>query len=157
MTGAAAPQLKDGQALDRLSDQAERWGRGYKHIDDETKLRADFDAKFRREAEQLARQCTQPARPFGVKDWILAVLLWLIIAGGVLAASIFLMQPDQLWFWVFVAVAAVIFVLGVALVYRDTVSEPRAEKRLKDKTEWLLGASLRAAESVVRERRAKRS
>ena len=37
------------------------------------------------------------------------------------------------------------FVLGVALVYRDTVSEPRAEKRLKDKTEWLLGASLRAA------------
>lgn len=157
MTGAAAPQLKDGQALDRLSEQAERWARGYKHIDDETKLRADFDAKFRHEAGQLAARCTQPARRFGVKDWILAVLLWLIIAAGVLMASIFLMQPDMTWFWIFVAVAIVIFVLGVALVYRDTTSTARAEKRLHDKTEWLLGASLRAAESVVRERRTKRS
>lgn len=157
MTGAAAPMLKDGQALDRLSEQAERWGRSYKHVDDETKLRSDFDAKFRRDAEQLAARCTPPARPFGPKDWLLAVLLWLIIGGGVLAASIFLMQPDMFWFSVFVAVAIAIFVIGIGYVYYDTTNEKRAAKRLHDKTEWLLGASLRAAESAVRERRAKRS
>ncbi|MFD2757200.1 Asp23/Gls24 family envelope stress response protein [Gulosibacter faecalis] len=153
-----APPLKDGQALDKLSALAERWARSYREVDDETKLRADYDARFRRDAEQLAAQCTAPAREFSVRDWILAVLLWLIIAGVVLLGSMLLMPPPTAgWFWGYAGVAVVIFGLGLGLVYRDTTSEPRAEKRLREKTEWLLGASLRAAESVVRERRAKRS
>ena len=81
------PLMKDGQALDRLMDRAERWAASYPKVGDRDAWDADYDAKFRREAEQLAQQSTLPAREFRTKDWILAVLLWLIIAGGVLASG----------------------------------------------------------------------
>lgn len=150
------PELKDGEAADRFAAQVERWARGYRNLDDEAQLRNDYGAKFRPEAERLATACTAPARVFEARDWVLAVLLWAIIAGGVLLGSILLMKPEPLWFWVFVGVAVAIFGIGLALVYRDTTSEKRAQQRLREKTNWLIGLGLRAAEKVVRERRAKR-
>ena len=151
------PQLKDGEALDRLVDRTERWAASYPHIADPSRWDGDYEAKFRREAEQLATQSTAPAREFGVKDWILAVLLWLIMGGGVLALSILLMQPDQFWFWVFVGTAVGIFVIGVAYVYVDTTSPKRAEQRRRNKIEWLLGAARKPAYATLETRAAARA
>lgn len=146
------PTLKDGQALDRLSDKAERWAKKQPAIEDREAFRAEFDARFRPEAESLADQCTLGARPFGVKEWILAVPLWLILAGGVFLLSWVFMQPEGVWLWVFATVAALIFVLGFGAVYVDTTSERRARKRYDDKVEWLLGISRRTAEDVLNKR-----
>ncbi|MGO1545230.1 MAG: hypothetical protein ACTHXA_12925 [Gulosibacter sp.] len=150
--GAAAPPLKDGEALDRLSDRAERWAKKYAQPNDEDAFRADYDKKFRSEAEDLATKSTQGARPFGLKEWILAVPLWLILAGGAFVLSILLMQPDTLWFWIYAAIAVLIFLAGIGAVYFDTTSEKRAQKRHADKVEWLLNASRRNAMDVLRGR-----
>lgn len=153
-----APPLKDGQALDRLIDRTERWAASYPHIAaDRSRWQTDYEAKFRREAEQLATQSTAPARAFGPKDWILAVLLWLIISGGVLAMSILLMRPDPLWFWVFVGVAVAIFIIGVGFVYYDTTTPARADKRLAEKEEWLLSAARKPAFAKLEQRAAAKS
>lgn len=155
MTHGAArtPTLKDGQALDRLGDRAERWAKKYAKVDDDAAFRADYDAKFRPEAEKLAAQCTLPARSFGLKEWIIALPLWLIVAGGVFGFSVLIMQPDGPWVWLFAAVAVLVFVGGFGAVYLDTTSEKRAAKRLRDKTEWLLGASRKSANTVLQNRR----
>lgn len=147
----ATPTLSSGKALDKLTEQAERWASGYRGYEPE-KFERDFDAKFGPEADRLAEQSTLAARGFTRKDWLMAVLLWLIIAGGTLTLSILLMQPDVLWFWVFVGVAIAIFVIGLSIVYWDTTSETRAAKRLRDQRTWLLQSARRAAERVVRSR-----
>ena len=153
----SGPQLKDGEAMDRLIDRTERWARSYPNLTaDEAKWETDFDAKFRREAEQLAAQSTPKARPFVLVDWIMAVLLWLIIAGIVLGGSILLMRPEPLWFWIFVGVAVAIAVIGIAYVRYDTTSPARAERKLEQKTEWLLGATKRRALADLRDRAAQR-
>lgn len=146
-----SPTLSSGKALDTLTEQAERWASGYRGYEP-AKFQRDFDAKFEPVAERLAEQSTLGARGLQRKDWIMAVLLWLIIAGGTLALSILLMQPDRLWFWVFVGVAVAIFVIGLGTVYWDTTSEARAAKRLRDQRSWLLQSARRAAERVARGR-----
>ena len=154
----SGPTLKDGEAMDRLLDRTERWAKAYSHLDaGEHRWEADFDAKFRREAEQLAAECTPKARSFVVADWIMAVLLWLIIGGIVLGGSILLMRPDPFWFWVFVGVAVAIAAIGIGYVRYDTTSPARAERKLAQKTEWLVGATKRRALADLRERYAARS
>lgn len=150
-----APALKDGEALDRMLDRTERWAKSYAHPADLDRAATDFDAKFRREAEQLASQSTPRARKFGLADWLMAVMLWLIIAGIVLGGSVLLMQPDMGQFWIFVAAAVVIFVVGLAYVYFDTTSPKRAERKLADKVEWLLGAAKKRSFATLAERAAK--
>lgn len=150
------PKLKDGEALDRLVDRTERWAKGYPHIAaDEDRWTADFESRFRRDAEQLAVDCTPKARTFTVVDWVMAVLVWLIIAGIVLGGSILLMQPGPVWFWMFVGVAVAIAVIGILYVRYDTTSPVRAEAKYQQKVEWLLGASKRRAFAILRERAAK--
>lgn len=146
-----AKPLSSGKALDALIASAERWASGYRGYESE-KFERDFVAKFDGEATRLAEQATLGAREFTRKDWILAILLWLIIAGGTLALSILLMQPDRLWFWVFVGVAVAIFAIGVGVVYWDATSPARAEKRRNDMRTWLLQNAQRAAERLVRDR-----
>lgn len=153
---AGAPILKDGEALDRLLDRTERWAASYAHVGDESRWEADFDAKFRKEAETLAAQSTPRARAFGIVDWLMAVLLWLIIAGVVLGGSVLLMRPDPFGFWLFVAAAVLIFAIGVGYVYYDTTNPKRAERKLADKEAWLLGATKKRAFATLRERAARR-
>lgn len=148
--GSGVPQLKDGEAVDRLGDRVERWAKKYPKQDDETAFLADFDAKFRPEAEKLAAQCTPGARPFGLKEWIIAVPLWLILGAGVFVVSLLLMEPQGAWLWLFAAVAALIVVIGILYVYVDTTSERRAQKRYADKVEWLLNVSRRTATDTIR-------
>ncbi|MDJ1371853.1 SdpI family protein [Gulosibacter molinativorax] len=144
------PTLKDGQAVDQLSDRAERWAKKYKNQSDEKQFLVDFDAKFRPEAAKLAAQCTVGARPFGLKEWIIAVPLWLILGAIVFFGSVLLMQPTGVWFWVFLVVAVLIAIVGIAYVYYDTTSEKRAAKRLADKVDWLLGVSRKTATDTIR-------
>lgn len=147
---SGAPLLKDGQAVDRLSDRVERWAKKYRKSDGDSTFLEDYDAKFRPEAEQLAAQCTPGARRFGLKEWIIAVPLWVILGAMVFALSLFVMQPEGVWIWVFAAVAVLITLIGIAYVYFDTTNTKRAEKRLADKTEWLLGVGRRTANDVIR-------
>ena len=135
-----APELKDGEALDKFLDRVERWAKGYPHPHDREKAVSDYEAKFADDAHDLAGKCTPKARPFETVDWIASVLMWLIVAGIVLAGSILLMQPDMLWFWIFVGVAIAIFVIGVGYVYFDTTNPKQAERKREQKAEWLIGA-----------------
>ena len=151
------PTLKDGEALDRLVDRAERWAKTYRRIDDdESQWEADYEAKFRPEAERLAAECTPRARAFAAVDWIMAVLVWLLVAGIVLGGSILLIRPSATWFWIFVGVAALIAVIGIGYVHYDTTSPARAEAKLEQKTEWLLGAAKRRAFADLRDRASER-
>lgn len=142
--------LKDGEAVDRLGDRVERWARKYKQPENSESFAADFDAKFRREAEQLATQCTPGARKFGLKEWLIAVPLWMFLGAIVFLLSITVMQPEGAWIWVFAAVAVLIMILGIGYVYFDTTSEKRAEKRYADKVEWLLNVTRRTATDTLR-------
>lgn len=144
------PPLKDGEAVDRLGDRAERWAKKYPMPKDDASFRTDFDAKFRPEAEKLAVQCTPGARPFGLKEWIIAVPLWLVLGAGVFLLSNLVMQLQGVWVWIFAAVAALIAVIGIGYVYFDTTSEKRAQKRYADKVEWLLNVARRTASDAMR-------
>ncbi|MFD2674774.1 hypothetical protein [Gulosibacter bifidus] len=144
-------QMSRGQALDTMIEKAERWANGYRGYEP-AKFERDFVAKFSDEAERLAERSTLGTREFGKKDWLLAVLLWCIIAGGTLTLSILLMQPNQTWFWVFVGVAVAIFAIGLGTVYWDTTNPKRAEKRRKDQRTWLLQTAQRAAERIASRR-----
>lgn len=148
----STPILKDGAALDRLSDAVERWAKKYPHPEDQDARHTAYREKFLPQAHKLAAQCTPGPRSFTGKDWILAVLLWLIIAGAVLALSVLFMQPAGGWFWFFVAVAVVIFVAGIATVWFETASPARARAKYASKVEWLLGAAERTGNSILNER-----
>lgn len=148
----SVPTLKDGAALDQLSDSVERWAKKYPHPEDREARHSAYREKFLPQAQRLAAQCTAGPRPFTGKDWILAVLLWLIVAGTVLALSVLMMQPAGGWFWFFVAVAVVIFVAGLVTVKIETSSPARARAKYASKIEWLLAAAERTGTSVMNAR-----
>ncbi|KAB1642676.1 hypothetical protein [Gulosibacter chungangensis] len=149
-SASGVPLMKDGEAVDRLSDRVERWAKKFQRANDEEGFLEGFEAKFRPEAEELARQCTPPARPFGLKEWIIAVPLWLILGAIVFVLSLLVMQPTGIWLWLFAAVGVLIAIIGIGYVYFDTTSEKRAAKRLADKTEWLLGVARRTGTDLIR-------
>ncbi|WP_068492926.1 hypothetical protein [Pseudoclavibacter helvolus] len=144
--------LKDGEAMDLLTDRAERWAGKYKNLSDPERWRSDYDEHFTAPALQLAKRCTLEARPFGAKDWILAFVLWFLIGGTVFLASNFLMQLEPTWQIVFAIFAALIAVVGIVQSYLETTSEKRAAKRLSAKHEWLLNVSRKAALATLNSR-----
>ncbi|PPG04265.1 hypothetical protein C5E06_05590 [Pseudoclavibacter sp. RFBI5] len=144
--------LKDGEAMDMLTDRAERWAAKYKNLSDSERWRSDYDEHFDAPALQLAKRCTLEARPFGVKDWILALVLWFLIGGTVFLASNFLMQLEPTWQIVFAVFAVLIAVVGIMQSYLETTSERRAAKRLAGKKDWLLSVSRKAAMATLSSR-----
>ncbi|WP_371029374.1 hypothetical protein [Pseudoclavibacter sp. JSM 162008] len=144
--------LKDGEAMDLLTDRAEHWAAQYRNLSDPDRWRADYDAHFAAPALQLAKRCTLGARKFGARDWILALVLWFLIGGTVFLASNFLMQLEPTWQIVFAVFAGLIAVVGIVQSYLETTSEKRATKRLAAKNEWLLNVSRKAAMATLNSR-----
>lgn len=153
---AGLPELKDGQALDRLTERAERWARSYRHADDVERRERDFAERFEGEAADLARRSTGAARPFEPRDWVVAIVLWCLIGAVVWLFSVFAMSLDDTWRIVFAIFAALIAAIGVWQSYLEVTSERRAADRLAKKERWLLGVSRKAAERIFAERAATR-
>lgn len=144
--------LKDGEAMDMLTERAERWAAKYKQLSDPERWRSDYDEYFTAPALRLAERCTLAARAFGPKDWILAFVLWFLIGGTVFLASNFLMQLEPTWQIVFAVFAVLIAAVGIVQSYLETTSEKRAVKRLAAKHEWLLNVSRKAALATLSSR-----
>ena len=151
------PEMKDGQALDRLTEHVESWARSYRHLDDPDRWDGDFAAKFESEANDLARRSTPRARPFAARDWILAIVLWGLIAGTVWVFSYYVMQLDGTWPIVFAVFAVLIAAVGIWQSYLEVTSEKREADKLVKKQQWLLGVTRKVSHRVFAERHAKRA
>lgn len=151
------PELKDGQALDRLTERVESWARSYRFLDDPDRWDTDFAAKFEREAGDLARRATPEPRPFAARDWLLALVLWGLIAGTVWVFSYYVMQLDGTWPIIFAVFAVMIAAVGIWQSYLEVTSEKRYTEKLAKKEQWLLGVSRKASHRIFAERQAKRA
>lgn len=149
------PTLKDGQALDRLTERTEEWARSYGRIRDESRWADDFDARFAKQADSFAEQCTPAARRFTARDWILAIVLWAMIAMIVFVGAVVLLSLQGTTTLVFLAFAVLVGVVGLWQTYLETTSEARAAKKLEKKREWLYSVSRKAAMSILQQRAAK--
>lgn len=156
MSPAGGPELKDGQALDRLTESVEKWARSYNRLDDAERWDEDFRNRFASSAKTLARKSTPEARPFGVRDWVLAVVLWLAIGAFVFIGSILLMQLDGTWRIVFAVFAGLIALVGIWQSYLEVTSAKRAADKLAKKEEWLLAVSRKSMTRILNERLARR-
>lgn len=146
--------LRDGDALDRMTEGVEAWAASYRPSADESRWEADFERRFAPLAAELAERSTPEARPFRAGDWVLAIALWAAIAGAVFSFSLLLMRPEGLWVPIFGAVALGIAVVGIRQSRLELSSERRvAEKRAK-KEQWLLGVTRKTMIRRLRERRA---
>lgn len=151
---SGVPELKDGQALDRLTERVERWATSYKHLDDPARWDTDFQTKFEPDASDLARRATAEARPFAGRDWVLAIALWGVIGGIVWIFSTFVMALDGTWRVVFAIFAALLAAVGIWQSYLEVTSEKRVADKLAKKEQWLLGVTRKVANRILGERAA---
>ena len=151
---AGVPELKDGEALDRLTKAVEQWAKRYRHADDPERWDADFAERFGTEAKDLARRSTAKARRFTVRDGVLAVIVWGLLAGVVFVFSTFVMQLDAAWQAVFAGFAVLIAAVGIWQSYLEVTSAKRAADKLAKKEQWLLGVTRKSMHRVLAERAA---
>ncbi|KAB1656895.1 hypothetical protein F8O01_09635 [Pseudoclavibacter chungangensis] len=157
MSGERREQpMKDGQALDRLTENVETWAKSYRHVDDEERWERDFLAKFDSQAADLARRSTASTRSFGARDWILAVVFWSFLAFVVFIGSVLLMQLEGTWRIVFAVFAALIAAVGIWQSYLEATSVKRHADKLEKKREWLLGVTRKVMTRTLVERRTAR-
>lgn len=155
MTTAPAKPMADGKALDEMTEAAEAWARKAKLPEGgEDAWRRAFDERLGGRADQLAAKSTQPARPFEPRDWILALILWLLIGMAVFVFSVFVMQLQGTWTIVFGAFAILLAGVGIWQSWSETTSERRAAQRLEKKRAWLMDVSRKAAFDILRGRSA---
>lgn len=147
-------RLSDGKALDRLTEQAEQWAKSYGGVSDESKWEPAFTSKFERVAASLARQCTEPARRFTARDWILGIILWLTIAAIIFVLSVFVLALETTWTIAFGIFAVLVAIVGLWQSYLETTSEKRAGTKLQKKEEWLMAVSKKAAMRILAARQA---
>ncbi|GGA76704.1 hypothetical protein GCM10011490_29340 [Pseudoclavibacter endophyticus] len=150
------PELKPGKALDLLTEKVEKWATSYRRLDEPERWESDFEARFRREAAELARRSTAEARRFEARDWFLAVILWALIAVMVWLFSVFVMQLDGVWPLVFAAFAVLVGAVGVWQSYLEVTSEKRAAGKLAKNEQWLLGVTRKTANRLLSQRAAAR-
>ena len=152
-TSADGRPMPDGKALDEIIEASEKWARSYRRLEEpEETWKADYEARQAGLIDRLAEQTTAPARPFQARDWILAIVLWLLIAMAVFVFSVVVMSLSGTWTIVFGVFALLIAAVGVVQSYRETTSGPRAAKRLAATRERIEGVGRRAALDLLRER-----
>lgn len=153
-TPVGVPELKDGQALDRLTERVEAWARSYSRLSERERWDADFADRFQAPAADLARRTTPAARRFGARDWVLAIAVWVFIAGAVYVFSFYVMQLDGVWPSIFAVFAVLIAAVGVWQSYLEVTSTKREADKLAKKEQWLLGVTRKTAHRILGERAA---
>lgn len=153
MTDDPVKPLSDGKALDAMTTDAEAWARKYRPAaGGEEAWGRDFDARLGRRADELAAASTAPARRFRARDWVLAVLLWLVIGMAVFVFSVAVMQLSGTWTIIFGVFAILVAAVGLWQSWAETTSAARAEKRLAKKRRWLADVSRKSAFDIIRAR-----
>lgn len=155
-SGRDAEPLRDGAALDRMTERVEAWAASYARLDDASRWDADFERKFQPLAAALAERATPPARRFQARDWALAIVLWTVISGAVFTFSVLVMRLEGAWLPVFGAVAVTIAIVGVRQSYLEVSSERRVTAKRARKEQWLLEVTRKIMRGKLRERAARR-
>lgn len=152
MSADAQKRLRDGEAMDQMLTESDRWAKRYKITGDEHDWVAAFDAHHEPIATRLAMQSTQEARPFTARDWVLAAFVWVLMGMIVFAGSVILMNLQGTLTIIFGVFAVLVAIVGLIATYFETASPARAERRFQRKREWLMRTSRNSAIDIVRSR-----
>lgn len=153
-SGSGTPELKPGKALDLLTEKVEKWAGNYRKLGEPERWEPDFEAKFARDAADLASRSSASARRFVARDWVLAIVLWGMIAAIVWVFSLFVMQLEGAWPIIFAVFAVLIAAVGIWQSYMEVTSEKRAADKLAKNEQWLLGVTRKTANRILTQRAA---